>query len=117
MFIFAMCVPPTLDGFVPSTPILMDDSEEKGSAVSVEFMHVASHKLTLDQALAVLLGFARGEAGTLKYYDFGGRHGPTPSDGVTLEDIGRMMLMNPGLYGSEVAALLDAGSSAPWDLV
>jgi hypothetical protein len=28
-----------------------------------------------------------------------------------------MMLMNPGLYGSEVAALLDAGSSAPWELV
>ncbi len=85
--------------------------------MSLEFLQVASHGLTLDQALAALIGFARGEAGTLKYYDFCGRHGPAPSDGVALEDIGRMMLMNPGLYGSEVAAVLDAGSSAPWDLV
>lgn len=80
-------------------------------------LRVASHTLSLDQALAVLLGFARGEAGTLQHYDFGGRNGISPSDGVTLEDIGRMTLMNPGLYGSEVAALLDAGPGAPWDAV
>jgi hypothetical protein len=44
--------------------------------MSVEFLQVASHRLTLDQALAALTGFARGEVGTLKYCDFGGRHGP-----------------------------------------
>lgn len=81
------------------------------------FLQVASHMLNLDQALTVLLGFARGEAGTLQHYDFGGQKGISPSDGVTLEDIGRMMLMNPRLYGSEVAALIGAGSSAPWDAV
>jgi hypothetical protein len=92
-------------------------SGNEGDGRDNRFLQVASHRLSLDQALDVLLGFARGEAGTLQHYDFGGQKGISPSDGVTLEDTGRMTLMNPGLYGSEVAALLSAGPGAPWDVV
>ena len=34
--------------------------------------------------------FARAESETLTFYDFGGRDRVEPSDGVSLEDIGRM---------------------------
>lgn len=75
---------------------------------------VADLRLTMDEARELLIAFAQDEPATLAFYDLGGKGVCAPSDGVDLVDIGRMTLMNPQLYGDDVALLLLKGRTAPW---
>jgi hypothetical protein len=80
-------------------------------------LQVAERRFSLEEAFQVLAGFARSERGTILYYDLGGSARVEPSDGVSLADVGRMTLMNPWMWGSQAAALLNLGSSLPWGSV
>jgi hypothetical protein len=72
---------------------------------------VAGHELTGDQALDAVEDYP---AGTIRWYDLGGSE---IQDGVFLDDLGRLAIINADLSGDDAAAFLDAGPHAPWGLV
>lgn len=82
-------------------------------------MRVANDFIDESRATKLLLRFSRQREATVRYYDYRGTEAITPSDGVTLEDLGRMALMNPRLSGNDCALMLKVGNDAavPWDAV
>lgn len=66
---------------------------------------LASGSVSLADVLDVLLGY---HAGTVAFYDFACTDRPQAStaDHVTLEDIGRVTLMNPRISGADAASRL-----------
>ena len=69
---------------------------------------VGDHEMSFDDALSRAVGYARAHAATVLYFDFAGKaEGEvTPSNGVTLADLGRMTLINADLNGGDAAKLL-----------
>jgi hypothetical protein len=64
----------------------------------------------------IFTNYATAHSATIRYYDFGEGTETVPN-AVTLSDIGRMVLMDPRLSGSDAAHLLDRGNAvdARWE--
>ena len=89
----------------------MPTSIEKISGASFDAeqsVTVAGSTLSMAEAEHRLLEYAARHGETLRWYDYGGDPdaGIRPSDGIALEDLGRLALIDTELTGRDAAALL-----------
>jgi len=69
---------------------------------------IAGHEVTLDRAVDVLIHY---EPETVRFYDLGGE---SPSDRVTLEDLGRMVAIAAELTADDAHCLMTDGQRVRW---
>lgn len=82
-------------------------------------LKLAGDEIDFDHALAHLTDYAGAVPDTIKYYDFGGDldRTPSPSDGVDMADIARLVVINAELRANDVRALLDPVEPGLWERV
>ena len=81
---------------------------------------LGSATILMPEAEQRLRAYAVRHGATLRWYDYGGHPeaGVRPSDGITIEDIGRLALIDGDLTGTDAAALLGkVAAEVDWSVV
>lgn len=82
----------------------------------MESIQLANKAIPGERVAQALSDYCQHHHATIRFYDLGGGKEPgSPAPEVTLEDIGRMTLINPDLSGNDAAILLQHGAAdEPW---